>query len=414
MVGQKKSITDDVSGVTRDRIYGEVEWGGRKFNIIDTGGFVAHSEDVFERAIREQVEIALSEADLILFVLDVQTGMTDLDDEVAQMLRRSKKEVFVVVNKVDNHERLLDASEFYTLGFRDTFFIASMTGSGTGELLDNIMDKIPKDLEEDEKEDIPKIAIIGQPNVGKSSIVNAFIGEDRNIVTEIAGTTRDAVHTRFSKFGKDLMLIDTAGIRRKARIHENLEFYSVIRSINAMDEADVCILMIDGTQGISQQDLSIYSLACKKSKGVVLLVNKWDLVPKDTNTARDYEKDIRQRLAPHSDIPVIFTSVLEKQRILKALEVALEVREKRHFKVSTSKLNELLEEATTANHPPAIKGKLVKIKYVTQIPAQTPTFVFFCNHPKYIKESYKNYLENFLRKKFDFSGVVLNLFFREK
>jgi len=413
VIGQKKSIIDDVSGVTRDRIYGEAEWGGKNFNLIDTGGFVAHSEDIFEKAIREQVEIALEEADLVLFTLDVITGITDLDDEVAQMLRRSKKHVFVVVNKVDNHERLLEASEFYSLGFKENFFLSAMTGSGTGELMDAITDIIP---EEEERLDInvPRIAIIGQPNVGKSSIVNAFLGIDRNIVTDIAGTTRDALHTRFNKFGKDLILIDTAGIRRKARIHENLEFYSVIRSINAIDESDVCILMIDANEGMNQQDLSIFRLATSKSKGVVILVNKWDLYPKETNTARDYERIIKERLAPQSDIPILFTSVLEKQRILKALEVAIEVAEKRHTKISTSKLNELLDEAQTTNHPPAIKGKLVKIKYVTQIPAQTPTFVFFCNHPKYIKEGYQNYLENFLRRKFDFSGVQINLFFREK
>jgi GTP-binding protein len=329
------------------------------------------------------------------------------------MLRKCKKTVFVVVNKVDNHSRNLEATEFYRLGFKDTFFIAAMNGSGTGDMMDAISFKITKEEEEFEP-DVPKIAIIGQPNVGKSSIVNAFIGEDRNVVTEIAGTTRDAVHTKFNKFGKDLILIDTAGLRKKAKVHENLEFYSTIRSINAIDESDVCILMIDATEGITQQDLAIFRLARTKSKGIIIMVNKWDLVKKDTNTARDYEAVIKEKLLPFNDVPIIFTSVLEKQRILKGLELAMDVYDKRTRKLSTSLLNGLLEEAIAIQHPPAIKGKLVTIKYVTQIPAQTPTFVFFCNHPKYITDSYKNFLENFLRKRYDFCGVVLNLFFREK
>ena len=413
MVGWKKSIVDDVSGVTRDRIYGESEWGGKKFNIIDTGGFVANSNEIFEKAIREQVQIAIQEADLILFALDVITGITDLDDEVTKLLRRSKKDVIVVVNKVDNHARNLEATEFYSLGFKETFFISAINGSGTGDLMDAIAKKIKKEEEEFEPQ-IPKIAIIGQPNVGKSSIVNAFIGEERNVVTEIAGTTRDAVHTKFNKFGKELILIDTAGLRKKTKVHENLEFYSTIRSINAVDEADVCILMIDAVEGITQQDLAIFRLARTKSKGIILLVNKWDLVQKETNTARDYEVIIKEKLKPHNDIPILFTSVLEKQRLIKALELAMLVAEKRQTKVSTSVLNNLLEEAVAIKHPPAIKGKLVTIKYVTQIPAQTPTFVFFCNHPKYIDDSYKNFLENFFRKKYDFCGVVINLFFRDK
>lgn len=413
LVGWKKSIVDDVSGVTRDRIYGESDWGGKKFNVIDTGGFVANSNEIFEKAIREQVQIALSEADLVLFALDVITGITDLDDEVCKLLRKSKKNVFVVVNKVDNHSRLLDATEFYRLGFPETFFISAINGSGTGELLDAVASIIKED-EDVFEPDIPKIAIIGQPNVGKSSIVNAFLGEERNVVTNIAGTTRDAVHTRFTKFGKDLILIDTAGLRKKANVHENLEFYSTIRSINAIDEADVCILMIDAKEGITQQDLAIYRLAHKKNKGIILLVNKWDLIDKDTNTARKYEAVLREKLKPHSDIPILFTSVLEKQRLLKALELALHVAEKRTLKISTSVLNTILEEAVAQKHPPAIKGKMVSIKYVTQIPAQTPTFVFFCNHPKYISDSYKNYLENFFRKKYDLSGVVLQMFFRDK
>lgn len=324
-----------------------------------------------------------------------------------------KKDVIVVVNKVDNHTRNLEATEFYSLGFKETFFISAINGSGTGDLMDAIASKIKKEEEEFEPQ-IPKIAIIGQPNVGKSSIVNAFIGEERNVVTEIAGTTRDAVHTKFNKFGKELILIDTAGLRKKTKVHENLEFYSTIRSINAIDEADVCILMIDAVEGITQQDLAIFRLARTKSKGIILLVNKWDLVQKETNTARDYEVIIKEKLKPHNDIPILFTSVLEKQRLIKALELAMLVAEKRQTKVSTSVLNNLLEEAVAIKHPPAIKGKLVTIKYVTQIPAQTPTFVFFCNHPKYIDDSYKNFLENFFRKKYDFSGVVINLFFRDK
>lgn len=412
LIGEKKSIVDDVSGVTRDRIYGESEWGGKKFNIIDTGGFVAHSDEIFEKAIREQVQIAISQSDIILFVLDVITGITDLDDDVAKLLRKSKKNVFVIVNKVDNSNRQLEANEFYRLGFKDTFFISAMSGSGTGDMMDAISFKIKPD-EEWEQLDIPKIAIIGQPNVGKSSIVNAFIGEDRNIVTEIAGTTRDSVHTRFTKFNKDIMLIDTAGLRKKANVHENLEFYSTIRSINSIDESDVCILMIDATVGITQQDLAIFRLAHTKGKGIVMLVNKWDLIAKETNTARDWEVALKEKLKPNNDIDILFTSVHEKQRILKGLDIALEVCEKRRTKVTTSVLNNLLEEAIAIQHPPSIKGKMVTIKYVTQIPAQTPTFIFFCNHPKYIQDSYKNFLEKFFRKKYDFTGVVLNMFFRE-
>ncbi len=414
LIGEKKSIIDDVSGVTRDRIYGECEWSGKKFNVIDTGGFVPDSKDVFEKQIREQVLIAIEEASLLLFVVDADTGVTPLDDEFANILRKNPKNVFLVVNKVDNVERFHEANEFYSLGFDNIFFIAAMTGSGTGDLLDAIAERIPKEVEEVKDETIPKVCIIGQPNVGKSSLVNLLLGEQRNIVTDIAGTTRDSVHSLYDKFGKRLILIDTAGIRSKAKVHENLEFYSVIRAVNALDESDVAVIVLDASKGITQQDLSIFKMAVKKHRGIIIAVNKWDLIDKTTNTARDYEEVLRTKLAPFSDVPIIFISVYEKQRIFRIIETIEMVFANLKKKISTSKLNDIMLQAIGKYSPPAMDGKLVKIKYVTQLPTPSPAFAFFTNHPKYIRTPYKNFLENKLREAFDFHGAPINIFFREK
>jgi len=412
---QRKAIVDDQSGVTRDRQYGVAEWIGKSFNVIDTGGFVPRSEDVFEREIRKQVHIAIDEANAIIFMVDAATGITNLDEGMADILRKSSKPVFLVVNKVDNHNRLMEASEFYSLGFEHIFFLSSISGSGTGELLDAIAALIPETKEDDEpKPEIPKFAIIGQPNVGKSSLLNALIGQERTIVSDIAGTTRDTIHTHYNLFNKEFILIDTAGIRRKTKVHEDLEFYSVIRAIKAMDEADVCLLLLDAGKGLTAQDLSIFSLAAKKGKGIVVIVNKWDLVEKETNTARDYEKDLKKRFAPFSDVPILFVSVTEKQRIFKSIEEGLQVFENKHRKVTTSKLNEVMLKAIENYHPPVVRGNAVKIKYVTQLPTYTPSFAFFCNYPDDIKTAYRNYLENQLREHFNFSGVPLRLFFRKK
>lgn len=415
LLEQRKAIVDDVSGVTRDRQYGIADWNGKTFNVVDTGGFVAASDDVFEREIRKQVKIAMEEANVVIFMCDVTTGITDLDSDVADLLRRSSKPVYLAVNKVDNHERQLEAAEFYSLGFEHIFFLSSMSGSGTGELLDEIVALIPEDEQATAgDEGIPKIAIIGQPNVGKSSLLNALVGEERNIVSDIAGTTRDTIHTRYNLFQKDFILIDTAGIRRKNKVHEDLEFYSVIRAIKALDEADICLLLLDAEKGISAQDLSIFSLAARKGKGIVIMVNKWDLVEKQTNTARDYEKQLKERLAPFTDVPIIFGSVTEKQRIFKTVETALEVYENRQRKVATSKLNDIMLKAIESYHPPVVRGVAIKIKYVTQLPTQTPAFAFFANLPDDIKTPYRNYLENKLRENFDFKGVPVRIFFRKK
>jgi GTP-binding protein len=414
MMEERKAIVHDTSGVTRDRQYGVAEWNGKAFNLIDTGGFVPDSEDVFEREIRKQVEIAIQEAHAIVFMTDAAIGITDLDDAMANMLRRSSKPVFLVVNKVDNHERMLEASEFYQLGFDKIFFLSSMTGSGTGELLDAITHLIPEETAEHDNEGLPRFAIIGQPNVGKSSLLNSLVGKERTIVSEIAGTTRDTIHTHYKLFQKEFILIDTAGIRRKAKVHEDLEFYSVIRAIKAIDEADVCLLLLDAEKGITAQDLSIYSLAARKGKGIVLLVNKWDLVEKQTNSARDYEKELKKRLAPFNDIPVLFVSAKDKTRIFKTIETALQVYENKQRKINTSKLNETMLKAIESYHPPVVRGHPVKIKYITQLPTETPSFAFFCNFPDDIKQPYKNYLENQLREQFDFRGVPVRLFFRKK
>src|SRR3982751_1651569 len=365
MLEQRKAIVDDVSGVTRDRQYGVAEWNGKSFNVVDTGGFVPKSEDVFEKEIRKQVLIALEEADAIVFMVDVTTGITDLDESMTAMLRKSSKPVFLVVNKVDNHDRLLEASEFYSLGFDKIHFLSSVSGTGTGDLLDDITSLIAEEVEIEEEKQLPKFAIIGQPNVGKSSLLNALTGQERTIVSDIAGTTRDTIHTHYNLFNKEFILIDTAGIRRKAKVNEDLEFYSVIRAVKAMDEADVCLFLLDAEKGLTAQDINIFSLAVKKGKGIVVLVNKWDLVEKETNSARDYEKELKKKLAPFNDVPIIFISVHEKTRIFKAMETALEVFENRQRKISTSKLNDFLEKAMQSYHPPVVRGTPVTIKYAT-------------------------------------------------
>lgn len=416
LLEQRKAIVDDFSGVTRDRQYGVAEWTGKTFNVIDTGGFVAGSEDIFESEIRKQVLIAIEEANIVLFMVDASTGITSLDESLAEILRKSKKPVFLVVNKVDNHARMLEASEFYSLGFEHIFFLSSISGSGTGELLDAVVEHIPeqKDEEESTEEKLPRFAIIGQPNVGKSSLLNALTGKERTIVSDIAGTTRDSIDTYYNLFNKSFILVDTAGIRRKSKVHEDLEFYSVIRAIKAMDEADVCLLLLDAEKGLTAQDLAIFSLAVKKGKGIVVLVNKWDLIEKSTNSARDFEATLKKKFAPFSDVPVIFISVTEKQRIFKSIEMALQVYENRTKKIPTAKLNDVMQRAIEAYHPPVVRGNAIKIKYVTQLPTHTPTFAFFCNYPDDIKTPYKNYLENQLRQHFDFTGVPIRIFFRKK
>jgi len=412
LIGERQAIIDDESGVTRDRQYGSSEWNGKTFTVVDTGGFVKNPDDVFEKEIGSQVQIAIDEADIIIFMVDVTTGITDLDEDVANLLRRTDKEVFLVVNKVDNHERLLEANEFWGMGFENTYFLSSITGSGTGDLLDVVTERLPEEIPFET--DLPRFAIIGQPNVGKSSLVNALLGEERNIVTDVAGTTRDSIHTLYKKFDKEFYIIDTAGMRKKAKVHENLEFYSVMRAIRALEQADVCILMIDAQVGVEAQDMSIFRLAQKRNKGIVILANKWDLVDKETNTARDVEKELRHKFAPFNDLPIIFVSATEKQRIFKAVEVALEVHENRQQKVKTSELNEFIQGAIDRHPPPSHKGRYVKIKYVTQLPIFYPAFAFFCNNPKYVRESYKLYLENQLRAEYNFTGIPISLFFRKK
>lgn len=414
LIQARKAIVDDQSGVTRDRHYGVSEWNGTKFTVVDTGGYVPDSQDVFEKAIREQVHIAMEEADMLLFMVDATVGIVGMDQEFANIVRRSKKPVLLIANKADNHDRSDLVYEFYELALGEVFAISSLNGSGTGDLMDRIIEELPQDKPEPVEADIPKFAIVGRPNVGKSSLVNALLGKDQNIVTPISGTTRDSIYTRYTAFGLDLYLVDTAGLRRKAKVHENIEFYSTLRSIKAIEECDVAILLIDATLGIEAQDLNILSNVTSNSKGLVILVNKWDLVPKETNTARDFEEVIKERIAPLSNVPIIFGSALEKQRILKALEIAVEVYHEKEKKVSTSDLNEVMQAAWNAHRPAAARGKIIRIKYVTQIPAQIPTFLFFSNHPKLIQDSYKRYLENQLRDAFGFKGVPINIFFRQK
>ena len=414
LVGGRVAIIDDEAGVTRDRQYGTCEWNGKTFTVVDTGGFVRGSDDVFEAAIRSQVRIAIDEAAVIILVCDVETGITDLDEEVTRMLRKTDKPTLLAVNKVDNHQRLLEANEFWSLGFEETFFLSSMTGSGSGELLDAVTERLPDDDPAPLEADVPKIAIVGQPNAGKSSVVNALLDEDRNIVTEVAGTTRDSIHTRFTKFERDFYLIDTAGLRKKAKVREDLEFYSVMRAINAIEEADVSILLIDATEGVQAQDLSILRVIEKRNKGVVIGINKWDLVAKETNTMRDFEAGVRERIAPFTDVPIVFTSATERTRLLQLVDAALMVHENRNRKVTTSELNRVMLEAVERVPPPAYRGRYVRIKYVSQLPTYFPAFAFFCSNPKQVKESYKQYLENQLREHFDFTGTPVGVFFRQK
>ena len=408
----RKAIVDDFSGVTRDRHYGVAEWTHHSFTVVDTGGYVANSEDVFEAAIREQVVIAIEEATVILFMVDVTTGITDLDDEIASLLRKSKKPVLVVVNKIDNNALIPEAAVFYSLGLGEIYNISSMTGSGTGELLDEMVKHF--DEEPVEENTLPKFAIVGRPNVGKSSIINAFVGKERNIVTPIAGTTRDSIHIHYNQFGHDFMLIDTAGLRKKTKVKENIEFYSVMRTIKALEEADVVILMIDAVEGIESQDINIFHLAEKNKKGIVIVVNKWDLIEKNTKTTKVFEELIREKLSPFTDVPIVFTSVTEKQRVLKVIETAEKVYADRAKKVPTSKLNDVMLPIIESFPPPSIKGKYVKIKYITQIKGTSPMFAFFCNLPQYIKEPYQRFIENKLRENFDFTGVPIQIFFRQK
>lgn len=409
----RKAIVEETSGVTRDRHYGKVNWNGRDFSIVDTGGYVKGSDDIFEDEIRKQVLIAVEEANIILFVVDVTVGATDLDNAVAEMLRRTDKKVIIVSNKVDNNERQLMSAEFYTFGLGEIFNVSAINGSGTGELLDYIVKNL-KPEEDKEEDEIPRIAVVGKPNVGKSSLTNALLGTDRNIVTPISGTTRDTINTRYNAFGFDFWLMDTAGIRKKQKIDEDIEFYSVLRSVRAIENSDVCLLLIDAQDGVLNQDQNIFSVVQKNYKGIVVLVNKWDLIEKDNHSTKKFEEHVREQFAPFSDLPIIFISALNKQRIHKALETAIEVYHNRTRKIPTSKLNEIMLEVIAQNPPPAIKGKYIKIKYVTQLPSYSPAFAFFCNLPQYIKDPYRRYLENKLREHFNFTGVPLKLYFRKK
>ena len=414
LIQRREAIVDSVSGVTRDRHYGKTDWNGRNFSVIDTGGYVIGSDDVFESEIDKQVELAIGEADAILFMVDVETGVTPMDEDVAQLLRKVNKPVFLVVNKVDNAKRLENAVEFYSLGLGEYFPIASTNGSGTGELLDALVDALPEDTREEEAE-LPRFAVVGRPNAGKSSFINALIGEDRYIVTDIAGTTRDSIDTKYNRFGFEFNLVDTAGIRRKSKVKEDLEFYSVMRSVRAIEHCDVCLIVMDATRGFDGQVQNIFWLAQRNRKGIVILVNKWDLVDnKETNTMKEYEAQIRREMEPFTDVPIVFMSVLTKQRIFKAIETAVEVYNNRSKKIKTSELNEVMLPIIESYPPPAYKGKYVKIKFCMQLPTPQPQFAFFCNLPQYVKDPYKRYLENKLREEFDFTGVPVSVYFRKK
>ena len=415
LVGMRQAIVDDTAGVTRDRHYGRCDWCGKEFSVVDTGGYTTNSDDVFESAIRSQVQIAIEEADAILFMVEAGTGITDYDSEIADILRRSRKPVVLCVNKVDSGEKMFDAYQFYSLGLGEIYSISAANGSGTGDLLDALVAVLPEeDQGPDPYAELPRIAIVGKPNVGKSSLTNALLGEERNIVTPVAGTTRDAIETHYNKFGFEFMLVDTAGIRRKTKVHEDLEFYSVMRSIRAIEHSDICILMIDATTGMEAQDMSIYNLIIKNKKGCVVVVNKWDLFIKDSNTMKEYTEALKARLAPFNDIPIVFTSVLKMQRIQDVLNAATEVYANYSRKIPTARLNEALLPVIEETPPPAWKGKYVKIKYVTQLPTRFPAFAFFCNLPQYIKEPYKRFLENKLRENFDLTGCPIQIFFRQK
>lgn len=414
LVQRRQAIVDDVSGVTRDRHYGKSDWNGKEFTVIDTGGYIVGSDDTFEIEIRKQVELAIDEANVILLVVDNQAGLTDLDKEVAQLLRKSKKPVLLAVNKVDTNKNIDDTYEFYGLGYDQFFTISAMSGSGTGELLDEVIQHFDETEFEDPFEGLPRVAIVGRPNAGKSTLTNALLGEERNIVTEIAGTTRDSIETLYNKFGHEFVLIDTAGMRKKQKVSEDLEFYSVMRAVRVVEDCDICVLMIDATRGIESQDLNILFLAQRNRKGLVILVNKWDLVEKETNTMKEFEAEIKKKIEPFTDVPILFISALTMQRVHKTIEVIMQVNENRNQRIKTSKLNELMLPIIEATPPPATKGKYIKIKYVTQLPTRTPQFAFFANLPQYVKEPYKRFIENRLRENFDFNGVPIEIYFRQK
>jgi len=416
LIGKRKAIVNEESGVTRDRNYGKSIWNGKEFSVIDTGGYVSNSDDIFEEEINKQVMLGMDEADVVLFMVDAEVGITDLDESFANILRRINKPVYLVANKIDNNDAMYNTQEFYRLGLVDEIFaVSSTTGSGTGELLDAIVKEF-KDAEINEEEDkTPKITIVGRPNVGKSSTINALVGLDRNIVTDIPGTTRDSIYTHYTQFGHDFILVDTAGLRKKAKVSENVEFYSVMRSVKAIEESDICILIIDATRGLEAQDLSIFHLIERNRKGVVILVNKWDLITKEnSNTTRDFEQGIRDKIAPFNDVTIIFTSAIKKQRLLKGLEAAMHTNENRIRKIKTSELNRVLSEDIEAFKPPSVKGKYIKIKYITQLPTLAPTFAFYCNLPQYVREAYVRYLENKIREHWDFTGVPIQIFMRKK
>lgn len=415
LVGMRQAIVDETAGVTRDRHYGKADWCGREFSVVDTGGYTSNSEDLFEGEIRKQVALAIEEADVILFLCEVGTGVTDYDAEIASLLRRSKKPVILAVNKVDTGDKMYGVYEFNSLGLGEPFCIAAADGGGTGDLLDKVCSLLPEEINAgEEKNEIPKITIVGKPNVGKSSMTNALLGEDRNIVTPVAGTTRDSISTHYNKFGHEFMLVDTAGLRKKTRVTEDLEFYSVMRAVRSIENSDVCILMLDAQRGVEAQDMAIFNLIIRNKKGCVIVVNKWDTIEKESNTMKIFKEDIAKRIAPFNDVPIIFTSVINKQRIFDVLSAAMEVYENYSRKIPTSKLNEAMLEEIENYPPPAIKGKYIKIKYITQLPSRSPSFAFFCNLPQYVKDPYKRYLENRLREHFKFTGCPIQIYLRQK